>query len=153
MGSMFKGAYLNTLNISKWDLSKVYNMSYMFDSCPVLMRVTMNNADLSSLVDTNHMFSNCPWITDVQMVSSVPKRVTNMSYMFYNCPKLTNIEVENDTDWKTQSTASSVNSSSMFLLDSMLPNWDGTVNNLRANTNWYFTGVRALHKYSVYLKI
>ena len=91
MSAIFNGcSSLTSLDVSKWDTSKVTNMNSMFDS------VKLTTIDLSGW-DTNS--------------------VTTMDSMFRRTSNLTNIKI--GCGWKTAETTTNIFSASKYTLDKL----------------------------------
>ena len=60
MSNMFYGCRsLKELNLSKWDVSNVTNMSYMFYGCISLRKLNLSGWEISWRTLTNNMFFKC----------------------------------------------------------------------------------------------
>ena len=79
MSALFEGTDFNG-NISKWDVSNVINMRYIFSGCKSFNK-DISNWDVSNVIDTFSMFSDCKSFN--QDISSWDvSNVTNISGMF-----------------------------------------------------------------------
>lgn len=81
---------LATLDVSKWDTSKVTDMGGMFWSCKGLTTMDVSDWDTSQVTDMNSMFFGCGF-DSLNLASWDTGRVTDMSYMFYWADKLTTL--------------------------------------------------------------
>ena len=88
-------------NISKWDVSNIRNMSYMFSGCSDF-NSDLSKWNVSNVTDMSHMFSGCENFNSDLSKWNV-SNVKNMSYMFYRCSKfnydLSKWNVSNVTDF------------------------------------------------------
>ena len=65
MSLMFKGcSSLSTLNLSHWDVSKVYSIDSMFNDCSSLTTLNLSGLDFSSLGNSYNCFTNCASLTE-----------------------------------------------------------------------------------------
>ena len=86
----------NISGISKWKVSNVKDMSYMFWGCKNIPDIS--EWDVSYVKDMSYMFSKCKNIPDISKWNV--SNVTNMSYMFNECeckiiPDISNWDVSN----------------------------------------------------------
>ena len=150
-----------TLDVSRFDTSKVTNMQYMFYSCKSLISIDVSNWNTSNVTSMNNMFSNCNKLTSLDVskwdTSNVTNfgwlfpntkltsldvsnwntnKVTDMSYMFYNCQSLTSIDVSN---WNTSNVTNMNNmfSSCVNLTELNCSSWD--ISHITAS--YYFDNV------------
>lgn len=112
---------LTTVDLSSWDTSKIYDLSYLFDGCSALENLTLSdsfktsqvttmsrmfngcsslkNADFVKYIDTSgandlsYMFGGCSSLTDLDVSHFNTSNVTNMQNMFGNCRGLTSLDV------------------------------------------------------------
>ena len=83
------------VNVSKWNVSKVTNMRYMFNNCRNF-NSDLSNWDVSNVEDMTCMFYNCKKLNFDLSKWDISK-VKDMAAMFYNCNNLKNIP---DWFWK-----------------------------------------------------
>lgn len=114
---MFAGCnFLESLDVSKWDVSNVIDMSQMFNSCYVLrsldvskwntsnvtnmvglfaasqlISLDISNWDVSKVTDMSQMFAACPFLVSLDISNWNTIKVTNMYSMFLNCASLKNV--------------------------------------------------------------
>ena len=99
MDGMFRSCNaLTTLNVSKWDTSKVTNMNGMFRSCYKLTTLDVSKWDTSKVTDMNYMFYGCSALTTLDVSNWNTSKVTNMRTMFDGCSALTTLDV---SKWDT----------------------------------------------------
>ena len=92
MSSMFSVCWaLTSLDVSKFDTSKVTNMESMFYGCKALTSLDVSSFDTSNVTGMSNMFGYCNALTSLDVSSFDTSKVTNMMYMFYHCPSLTTI--------------------------------------------------------------
>ena len=85
MSYMFDGCTsLQNLGVSGWDVSNVRDMSYMFDECTSLQNLDVSRWDVSNVKDMRYMFFGCKSLhTDIRMWKI---RTNNIDNMYYNAP-------------------------------------------------------------------
>ena len=89
---MFSGCEgLTSLDLSKFDTSKVTNMSDMFVGCSGLTSLDVTGFDTSNVKSMKNMFSGCSKLTSLDLSKFVTSNVTDMSVMFYGCEGLNTI--------------------------------------------------------------
>ena len=94
MTGMFENCpSLKYLNLENFDTSNVTNMSYMFNKCKKLKEIKgMNKFNTINLTTTYAMFQFCTEIEKIDLSGFDTSNVTNMSYMFNKCKKLKEIK-------------------------------------------------------------
>ena len=94
--NMFYGSKnITEINLSKFDFSKVINMSYMFCNCTNLEKINFGNINTSSVVDMRGLFYKCSTLPFINLSNFDTSLVTTMEEMFYNCTNLLTIDVSN----------------------------------------------------------
>ena len=90
MSRLFEGRDMDVLDIGNWNVSSVTNMSYMFNNCEFLKYFDEHSYlwDVSSVTDMSYMFNNCKSLEFLFIGNWNVSSVTNMSYMFNNCESL-----------------------------------------------------------------
>ena len=85
MSELFRQIDIKNFNgdISKWDVSNVTNMGYMFYDCTPF-NIDISNWDVSKVTDMQYMFYWCKSFNQDISNWNV-SRVTNMYAMFYRC--------------------------------------------------------------------
>ena len=93
MNNMFKDcSSLTNLDLSKFDTSKVANMSYMFSDSGV-ERLELSSFDTSNVTNMQGMFRNTENLKDINFSDKfITSKVTDMSYMFCNS-KVDNLDL------------------------------------------------------------
>ena len=86
---------LTTLDVSSFDTSKVTDMSYMFNYCSGLTSLDVSNFDTSKVTDMSYMFSSCSGLTSLDVSNFDTSNVTNMGGMFIAFSGLTSLDVSN----------------------------------------------------------
>ena len=75
---------LNNIDISKWDVSNVKYMQFMFDNCTDFEGKGLENWDVSNVEITKYMFYNCENF-NCDLSNWDVSSVTNMERTFYGC--------------------------------------------------------------------
>lgn len=87
----YKCDSLPSLDLSRFDTSKVTDMSSMFDQCFKLTPLELSRFDTSKVTNMSYMFAQCSNLTSLDLSSFDTSQVTYMNEMFYQCSKLTSI--------------------------------------------------------------
>ena len=96
---MFSNCYrLTSLDVSKWDMSKVTNTSYMFSNCTWLASLDVSKWNMSKVTNTSHMFDSAASLTSLDVSKWDTSKDANMAYMFGSCEGLTSLDV---SGWDT----------------------------------------------------
>jgi len=74
-----------TIDLTKLDTSKTWNMSRFFADDDKLNKLNLTNLDTSQVNDMSHMFDGCRLLPTIDVSNFDTSRVTDMSYMFSNC--------------------------------------------------------------------
>ena len=94
--SMFQGlSNILTMDLSKFDSSKVTSMNSMFFGCSSLTSINFENVDTSSVKNMQSMFGNCQALTSLDLSSFDTSSVTTMGGMFAFCSKLLSLDLSN----------------------------------------------------------
>ena len=94
-----RGWFKNMSNIVSIDgmeylnMSKVSNMSSMFEGCSSLDSLDMSNFNTSSVKNMSALFKGCSSLTNLDVTPLNTTDVTNMSEMFKGCSSLENLDV------------------------------------------------------------
>lgn len=94
---MFQGCnFLESIDLSNFDTSKVTDMTYMFDNTffNVLAPASINfsNFDTSKVTNMDYMFVHCRGLTTLDLSSFDTSKVWGMLGMFKDCISLTTIK-------------------------------------------------------------
>ena len=81
-------------NVSKWDMSNVKNMSYMFYKCYKFTGKGIGNWNVSNVTDIGGMFAGCEKF-DCDLSNWDVSNVTDMNYVFIDCEKFKGKGLEN----------------------------------------------------------
>ena len=81
------------IDTSKFDTSKVENMSVMFCGCSSLTSLDLSNFNTSNVTNMNWMFGYCNSLTRLDLSKFDTSKVTNMNGMFWQCFSLTNLDL------------------------------------------------------------
>ena len=84
---------LTSLDVSKFDTSKVTNMESMFNYCSKLTSLDVTGFDTSNVTNMESMFASCFKLTGLDVSKFDTSKVTNMSYMFFCCSGLKSLDV------------------------------------------------------------
>ena len=130
-----KCAVLTSVDLNGWDVSKVTDLSHMFEGCSSLTGVgDISQWATEAVADLSYMFWHCTDLTSVDFNGWDVSKVTDLSHMFEGCIRLTG--VGNISQWITES---AVNMSFMFsgctdLVSVDLNGWDvsNVINERRA---------------------
>ena len=76
--------------LSKWNVSEVYDMSYMFYGCSSLCKLPDKSEwETNKVFNMSYMFYGCKDLTSLNdIINWNTSNVINMSYMFFNCNSL-----------------------------------------------------------------
>ena len=124
MSFMFYGmSNLTSLNLSSFDTSKVTNMKDMFNSMSSLTTLNLSSFDTSKVTYMDYMFSGMRSLTSLDLSNFDTSQVKYMQYMFYNMRNLTSLDLSNfDTSKVTEMQDMFSGMSSLTTLD--LSNFD-----------------------------
>ena len=90
--NMFKDLInIKEIDLSKFDFSKVINMSSMFYNCSNLGNIIFGNISTSSVVNIKSLFYNCENLTSGDLSGFDTSLVIDMSSMFYHCYQIVSI--------------------------------------------------------------
>ena len=98
MNYMFNGCIKFDCDLSNWDVSNVLFMASMFDKCQNFTGKGLENWDVSKVRNTQYMFNDCKEF-NCDLSKWNTRSIIHMHYMFYNCKKfdcdLSNWDVSN----------------------------------------------------------
>jgi surface protein len=86
---------LTNLDLSKFDTSKVTDMSEMFQYCRLLTSLDLSNFNTSNVTNMSEMFQYCRLLTSLNISNFNTSKVTDMSEMFSGCHQLTSLDLSN----------------------------------------------------------
>ena len=89
----FDFCFLQSLDISKADTSRVTNMSEMFNKCEALQTVDVSGFDTSNVTDMSFMFNYCSSLQTLDLSEFDTSNVSNMYGMFNNCSSLQTLDI------------------------------------------------------------
>ena len=119
MSHMFNGMRnLTTLNLSNFNTSNVTNMGGMFFNMTNLTAFNFSNFDTSKVTDMGSMFYGMSSLTTLDLSNFNTSQVTIMGGMFFNMTNLTTLNLSNFN------TANVTDMSSMFSMDDNLTELD-----------------------------
>ena len=85
---------VNLKNISRFDTSRVTNITHMFDGCTSLVSLNISNFNTLLVTNFSYLFSNCTSLTKLDISNFNTSRATDFSYMFNNCASLLELDLE-----------------------------------------------------------
>ena len=83
------------LDLSKFDTSKVTNMSHMFNGMRNLTTLNLSNFNTSNVTNMGGMFFNMTNLTAFNLSNFDTSKVTDMGSMFYGVSSLTTLDLSN----------------------------------------------------------
>ena len=91
---MFNGiTSVTSIDLSKFDFSKVTDMSYMFNGCTILESINFGNSKTKLVKDMQYLFYNCQKLLSLDLSKLDTSQVTNFRYMFYQCSTLVKLDL------------------------------------------------------------
>ena len=87
--------YFNTINNEMeliWD-NNLETTKSMFDNCGYINEINLSNFDTSKVKDMSHMFHFCSSLTSIDLTNFDTSNVENMDYMLYYCSSLTSLDL------------------------------------------------------------
>ena len=84
---------LTALDVSRFDTSKVTDMTSMFENCSGLTSLDISHFNTSNVTNMRGMFSYCSGLTSLDLSIFDTSNVTNMESMFNYCKGLTSLDV------------------------------------------------------------
>lgn len=93
MSSMFVGCKVKNLNLSSFNTSNVRDMSCMFKNCVNLESLDLGGFNTSSVRNTASMFYGCESLTSIDVSSFYTANDTTMYGMFYGCKRLKSLDL------------------------------------------------------------
>jgi surface protein len=82
-----------SIDLSKFDSSKVSDMSLMFYDCTKLESINLENMNTSSLKDMKYMFYDCQSLKYIDLSYFDTSQVENMEFLFASCESLISINL------------------------------------------------------------
>lgn len=110
---------LTTLTFSNWTTNNLLYMDAFLKDCSTLSSVSISNLNLSKVASLYEVFSGCRALTTIDLSNWNTSKVTNMSKMFYYCNSLTSIE--GISNWQVENLE---NLNNAFYYCSKLPSLD-----------------------------
>ena len=92
-GQRYSRSYVEYIDLSNADTSRVTNMAGMFACCERLEYVNLSNVDTRNVTDMSQMFHICFNITSIDFSSFDTSNVENMRGMFYGCRSLKSLDL------------------------------------------------------------
>ena len=85
--------YINTIDFSKLDTSKVTDMSYLLYGCTSLESVSLENINTSLVITFDSMFRDCFSLKSIDLSYFDTSSAEKMGKMFYRCQSLEYIDL------------------------------------------------------------
>ena len=92
---IYNGLMAYNLIFRGFDVTKVTDMSFMFDNCRRLTSLDVSSFDTSNVTNMSGMFRECGSLTSLDVSNFDTSNVTNMNSMFRYCGSLTSLDVTN----------------------------------------------------------
>ena len=91
----YKCYYISSLDLSKFNVNNIINMSGMFFNCSFLISLNLSNFNTVNVKDMSYMFRDCSSLNslDVSYLNTI--NVKDMSNMFENCYSLISLDLSN----------------------------------------------------------
>lgn len=140
MSNLFQNCKFLSLDLSKWDISKVTSMSYMFASDSNIDQVkNIADWDVSNVTNMNGMFSGVK-DSDLSFVENWDvSNVTNMANIFENCVNLESLDL---SKWNTESLTTVIRmfNQDKLLNEDNLKGYQTLITNKVSSISWMFAG-------------
>ena len=94
MSRMFYSCGAHKIDLSTMDTRNVTNMESMFAHSSV-EELNLSNFDTSNVTDMGNMFSGCSNLKEINLSSFDTSNVTDMEEMFANCTNITELDLSN----------------------------------------------------------
>ena len=92
--NLFNGlTNIKEIDLSKFDASKVKDMSYMFAGCSNLEKIYFGNIKTNLVENMESLFKNCTKLTSIDLSNFETVSVTNMANMFSDCQNVKHINI------------------------------------------------------------
>ena len=85
--------YLQKVDVSCWDTSKITTMYQVFGNCNSLQQLDVRGWDTSKVTNMDGLFGNCRSLQQLDVSSFDTSKVTNMSSIFGDCRSLQQLDV------------------------------------------------------------
>lgn len=83
---------IQTLDLSKWGISKAKSYSHLFNACYHLKSLNLSGWNTEAVTNLEKTFCNCSDLSDLNLTGWSTQNVTNMASTFYNCQSLTSFD-------------------------------------------------------------
>ena len=94
--SMFFGVDdIIEVDLTEFDASRVFSMSYMFANCDKLKKINFGNINTSSVEKMEGLFSGCSSLTSIDLSNFDTSNVETMKSMFSFCSNLKYLDLSN----------------------------------------------------------
>ena len=116
-------SYLTNVDLSGWDTSNVFDMSYMFYGCSSLTSLDVSGFNTSNVDNMDCMFQDCSSLTSLDLSGWDTSNAFDISNMFGGCSSLTSLDLSN------------FDTSNVEFMSGMF-NFCDKLTNLTLGTNW-----------------
>ena len=101
--SWFKGFYsLRSADVSKLDMSKCKDVSYMFYECNALGSINISTWDTSSFENVSYMLGYCRSLRELDVLGWNVSNITNMEEVFFACSNVRTLDISTWDNSKTE---------------------------------------------------
>ena len=128
---------LLSVDLTKFDYSKITDTSSMFQNCINLKSIILGNFDTSMVLNMRYMFSNCS-VTSLDLSKFKTSSVKNMEYMFSNTKNLKYLDLKNFETFSVTNMAGMFSGTQSLIylnLFSFKENSRPNISNIFSNTN------------------
>lgn len=88
-----KWFYLESIDLSRADASRVKNATQMFADCTRVKTIILTGLDTSNITSMEGMFYGCNSLVSLELSSLDTSNVSNMNSMFSGCKRLKNLDL------------------------------------------------------------
>ena len=101
--SWFKGFYsLRSADVSKLDMSKCKDVSYMFYECNALGSINISTWDTSSFENVSYMLGYCRSLRELDVLGWNVSNIANMEEVFFACSNVRTLDISTWDNSKTE---------------------------------------------------
>ena len=91
--SLFENSSIETIDLSKWNVSNLVDIEKMFALCQNLLYANLSNWNVKNIENTHHMFYFCSRMKSVTLSWQCNSSIKNMNGMFKDCSSLKAIDI------------------------------------------------------------
>ena len=88
-------SYIESIDLSNYNTSKVTKMNNMFYYCENLTSLDLRKFNTSNVTSMSSMFNRCSSLTSLDLSNFNTSNVTDIRWMFYICSSLTSLDLSN----------------------------------------------------------